>query len=171
MDIKDLPFRLDDRTAGFFAGLVGACQRSKAKLQGSIGSVILLFDGKDTADVRCDFTSEFMQLHYPLRAVADGNDELKAWLKNLHATLEQNRGNLRPVVPRCFISVKVFYDGNVEYYLTYMCAHPDNSLAQDMPQGTLYARESVAFRTEAGATVKKQPVAKDATQEAAWLNE
>jgi len=168
MDLQDLPFRLDETTNQFFAGLMEACIRSKAKIQGMMGgSIVITFGARDVIDVRCDFTSEFAQLHYPLRAVADDNDELKAWLKNLHKKLEQNKGELRPVVPRCFISVKIYYDGTVEYYLTYMCAHPDDSLAQDMPQGSLYARESLAFAN----TTQRSAVAKEATKEVAWLDE
>jgi hypothetical protein len=142
--VEDFPFRLDEHTLSLVSDIISALARHNSRLQSQTrgGSASVLFDKekvKGVQDVNVTFDPEGMLLQYPLQAIRR-DEQIRAWMNTFHAQLQKQKGSpLTPDKGRCFVTVKAFYNGQIHYYLTYMVAYPDNSLAQDTPQGALYA--------------------------------
>ena len=141
MDEKTFPFRLDARTSAFIADLIGIMQNHDLRLSSRAGAVTIQFLNKGTQSGTIDseiaFTPNGVQMNLSMNAVAKNNPASATWLRQYHAFISRNR-QLTPVPSRCSVTVEGRVDGQLKYYLTYMVAHEDGSLAQDMPQGRLY---------------------------------
>lgn len=148
MKLDTFPFRLDQNTLSLVSGLLSALMSHNAKLQSHArgGGLSVLFDKsktKGTMDVNVTFTDEAIILQYPLQALRK-DSKIRSWLNAYHAHLQKTKKDtLTPVMSRCFVTVKAFYTGQLQYYLTYMVSYPDDSIAQETPQGALYASEGL----------------------------
>jgi hypothetical protein len=154
MDEQSFPFRLDARSRAFLANLVGVLQSHDARFSSQAGGVQLQFLNKGanptTIDAPIAFTGQGLQMNVPLNAVAKTSPQSAKWLRAYHSFLSKGRGeDFSPVPQRCSVTVEARTDGQLRYHLTYMVAHKDGSLAQDTPQGLLYATEALG----AGAVV------------------
>ena len=148
MDEQSFPFRLDARSRAFLANLVGVLQSHEARFSSQAGGVQLQFLNKGTNPTTIDapvaFTGKGLQMNVPLNAVAKTNTQSAKWLRQYHSFLSKSRGQaFTPVPQRCSVTVEARVDGQLKYHLTYMVAHEDGSLAQDTPQGLLYATEAL----------------------------
>jgi len=147
MDINAFPFKVDDRTHTFLSAFVTASRQSQCRIQSLInGTCSILFDkNKDGGlDGNIAFTHEAIKIQYTVKSIASKDPEVASWLNKYHSTLQkQKKDTLTPIVNRCFVEVHAFYDGRLEYYLTYMVAHSDESISQDTAQGTLYNRSGL----------------------------
>jgi hypothetical protein len=148
MQVENFPFRLDDNTYKTISGLIQALSDNDAFLTSiSRGNVVLMFRNKTASamDVEMSFFEEGIQLSYPMTPLAKSSEKISAWLKNLHGEIQKHVGEgneVTPHVPWCHVAVKAFYEGRIEYYITYMVKYTsDNTVAQDTPQGALYATE------------------------------
>ena len=172
MQEETFPFRLDPRTQRTISGLVALMVREKFNFQATVGRTQMLFLDKDSGipiDTPISFSSEGVTLSYPLNAVAKYNPQAKQWLQKYHQFLVSKRGNLTPVSERCGVTVEAKYDGQLKYYLSYMTAHDDGSMAQDMPQGKLFATEPLFLQAEpALPEPASEPV--PAAEPAGWLD-
>jgi hypothetical protein len=123
----------------------------RAKLQSlTQGQCSLLFD-KTTGspDANIIFTHEGITLQYSLMSVAKLDEGTRLWLNHYHAFLEkQKKQKMTPVLPRCNVIIKASLNGTLQYFLTYMVQYPDESIAQDTAQGSLYATEGLGINIE-----------------------
>jgi hypothetical protein len=127
--------------------LITALRAHDARIQSLVqGRCSILFDKKHgVPDVNVTFLPEGLSLEYGLKSVANSNKDAAQWLNQYHAFLsKQKKDTLSPVEPRCTVMVKVGYNGMIQYFLTYMVAHSDNSLAQDTAQGALFHSEGLS---------------------------
>ena len=149
MDIKQFPFRIDDRTHVFLSGLVTASNQSGGKIQSLVnGTCSILFEKRNGLglDGNIAFTPEAVKIQYTISSITKQNKEVAGWLNRYHAFLQKSKNDaLVPIVNRCFVEIHAFYDGRLEYYLTYMVAHSDESIAQDTAQGSLYHRGGLSI--------------------------
>lgn len=141
MDINKFPFRLDERTHAFLSGLIAISSQSGCKLQSMVhGTAVILFDKELGPGIDCNvaFTPDAIKLQYTLKSISK-DKAVSNWLNQYHSGLQkQKNATLVPVINRCFVEVHASYDGRLQYFLTYMVAYPDESIAQDTPQGKLY---------------------------------
>lgn len=153
MEVSTFPFRIDERTHNFLSGVVSSAINNGCRMQSLVqGQCSLLVDKKEGKglDGNIIFQPDGVVLTYPIRAVAKQDRNSAKWLNNYHSFLQKSRKSVfEPVMPRCIVTVKAFYDGRLEYYLTYMVAYEDESIAQDTPQGALYARDSLSIKRTA----------------------
>jgi hypothetical protein len=173
MQEESFPFRLDQRTHRTVSGLVALMVREKFNFQATVGRTQMLFLDKEEGipiDAPVSFSSEGITLSYPLNAIAKYDLQSKTWLRQFHQYLVSKRGNLVPVSERCGVAVEARYDGQIKYHLTYMTAHDDGSLAQDMPQGKLYAVEPLFLHAEPAEPAPASEPA-PAKEPASWLGE
>lgn len=147
MDVKGFPFRIDERTHVLLSGLIGALNSSNARMQSLMqDQCVITFDKSvgNGVDTMARFTKDGLILRYALSTIVKNNQDISGWLNGMHGKLQkQKKDQLKPVLNRCFVDVIASYNGTVNYYLTYMVAHSDESIAQDTPQGSLYATESL----------------------------
>lgn len=148
MDESTFPFRVNDRTKQFLSALVGVFQAYDVRLASPASGVQVQFQNKgtdrSTVDAPVAFTQDGLQMAIPMNAVAKSNPQAMQWLRQYHEHIQRSRGQTLNAVPqRCRVVVEARVDGQLKYYLTYMVAHEDGSLAQDMPQGRLYATEAL----------------------------
>jgi hypothetical protein len=148
MDESTFPFRVSGRTKEFLSALVGAFQAYDVRLASSAGGVQIQFQNKgterDTVDAPVAFTQEGLHMSLAMNAVAKSSPQAMTWLRQYHDYIQQSRSQTLTAIPqRCRVVVEARVDGQLKYYLTYMVAHDDGSLAQDMPQGKLYATEAL----------------------------
>jgi len=173
MQEETFPFRLDTRTRQAISDLAAAMMRHKFSFQGTVGRTQMLFFDKDEGipiDVPINFSTKGVTLDYPMNAVAKYNPESRQWLQKYHQFLVAARGNLDPVPQRCHVTIEADQSGQLRYYLTYMTTHPDGSLAQDMPQGKLYASEPL-FLPASHAEPASMPKPKEPAEPAGWLEQ
>lgn len=176
MDEQSFPFRLDARSRAFLANLIGVLQSNNARFSSAAGGVQLQFLDKGanstTIDAPVAFTTSGLQMNVPMNAVAKTSQKSATWLRQYHSFISKNRSeSFTPVPQRCSVTVEARVDGQLRYHLTYMVAHEDGSLAQDTPQGLLYATEALGA---ASAPVPAQQAASEQTgqaEPAAWLIE
>ena len=145
MNLNEFPFRVDERTHAFLSDITGAMVRNRCKFQSLVQGQVSLLVQKDKGvglDGNVIFTPEGVVVTYPIKAISSQDRKAAAWLNRYHGFLQkQKKSELRPVINRCFVMVKCFLNGNMEYYLTYLVAYEDESIAQDTAQGALYAKE------------------------------
>lgn len=176
MNEQTFPYRIDLRMKKFLADLIGVMQRNDVRFASHVGGVQIQYLNKGanstTVDTPISFTVYGLQISIPLNAVAKTSPMSSKWLRQYHQYISQSRGqNFTPVPQRCNVTVEARVDGTLKYYLTYMVAHEDGSLAQDMPQGRLYATEAVANIPPAEAAKLAEQAEKTAGQPegASWL--
>jgi hypothetical protein len=149
MEENTFPYRLDDRTRSSLAGLMQVLISSGAQLQSSSMPMTILFTDKEGGvpmDAQLYMSASGISLVYPMNNVAKADPESKAWLNRYNLFI--SRRLKEPAVPaaeRCTVMVEATYGGQLKYYFTYMMRYADNSLAQDMPQGRLYATEPLSM--------------------------
>lgn len=147
MEVNTFPFRLDEHTRAFVGELVSAMSRNGAKIQSLMqGQCALLFDKSipGALDAQMSFGNDGITLSYSLMAIAKIDEPTRSWLNKFHDYLvKQKKSTLTPVLPRCLAQVKISREGVIQYFLTYMVQYPDESIAQETPQGKLYATEGV----------------------------
>lgn len=172
MQVESFPFRLDSRTQETLADLVALMSRREFSFQATVGRTQVLFFNKQEGvpiDVPINFATDFITIHYSLNAIAKYNPTSRKWLQDFHRFLISKHGNLTPVIERCGVSIEARHDGQLRYFLTYMTAHDDGSLAQDMPQGKLYHTESLFMPASPAQPAK--PAASSQPEPAAWLTD
>lgn len=165
MDESTFPFRVDSRTRAFLSALVGALAEHNVRLASPGSGVQVQFqdkgDVRTTIDGPIAFTQDGLQMALPMNAVAKSNPGAMAWLSKYHQFIQSSRGEHFTAIPqRCNVVIEARTDGQLKYYLTYMVTHEDGSLAQEMPQGKLYATEGLF------APPASQPAAQQAGQPA-----
>jgi hypothetical protein len=175
MDESTFPFRVDSRTRLFLSALIGVLAEHDVRLASPAGGVQVQFqnkgtDKRTTVDAPIAFTQDGLQMPLPMNAVAKSNPEAMKWLGQYHNFIQQSRNqNFTAIPQRCNVVVEARTDGQLKYYLTYMVAHEDDTLAQDTPQGKLYATE--ALHVPAPASPASQPAASQPAgqpEQAAW---
>ena len=176
MNESTFPYRVDELTRKFLADLVAILQNSNARFASHSSGVQIQFLDKGTESKTIDgpmaFTQTGLRLTLPMNAVAKTDTKAASWLRKYHDFISRQRNeNFTPVPPACKVIVDAKVDGRLEYYLTYMVAHGDGSLAQDTPQGKLYATEALYSHAPASQPAKQAEQAKPAgpQEEAAWM--
>jgi hypothetical protein len=173
MEPSTFPFRVSERTRQFLADLMVAMSNSNARFSAASGRMYVQFleKGQEPKDIDAAviFTGEGIQLILPMNGVARTNSKSMAWLKKYQGFINQSRGNLVPVSDRCNVLVEATVNGQIKYYFTYMVAHEDGSMAQDMPQGHLYATEGLHTPARQPAQPASQAPAEPA-EAAEWMN-
>lgn len=165
--VESFPFRLDENTLSLVRGLIQTFVSHNARMQSAsrAGEAAILFDKQmagNSIDVNFAFDQDGLILSYPLQAIGKSGG-IRDWMNTFHAQLQtQKKGALTPIKARCFVTVKAFYNGQLHYYLTYMVTHEDNTIAQDTPQGKLYATSSLF------APVASQPAASTQASGGHW---
>ena len=149
MDESTFPYTVDERTRLFLSDLVSLLQSHDVRFASHAGGVQVQFQNKGqqrtTVDAPLAFTQDGVQMAIPMNAVAKSNAGALEWLRKYHTFLENSRGESFTAIPqRCNVVVEARVDGQIRYYLTYMVAHEDRSLAQDTPQGKLYKTEALS---------------------------
>ncbi len=160
MKLETFPYRLDSHTRSLLASFVSMLAGHKAKLQSlTQGQCSLLFDKTVGApDANIIFTSEGISLQYSLMSIAKKDDSTKLWLNKYHKFLEvQKKNPLVPVLPRCTVLIKTSLTGTIQYFLTYMVQYPDESIAQDTAQGSLYATEGLGVDAASPSPAASEP--------------
>ena len=178
MDESTFPYRVDDRTRLFLSGLISIMQEHNVRLAAPAGRVQLQFLDKGTQSTTIDapmsFTPDGIQITLPLNAVAKTSKPARTWLRGYQEFIVRGRNeNLSPVPQRCSVSVEARVDGQIKYYLTYMVSHEDGSLAQNMPQGRLYATEALHIGQKLAEPADQQAStqAGQHAEPAAWLED
>lgn len=176
MEIESFPYRLDTRARNALAGIMQALVLSNAKLQSASTPMTLLFGDKENSlplDAQIWMGAEGIALVYPLNNVAKADPRTLDWLKKYNAFIAQRLTAIAtPAAERCTVMVEATYSGQLKYYFSYMMRYADDSFAQDMPQGRLYATEPLLMSQTAQAEQAKQ--VKQAAQaseqeEISWL--
>lgn len=176
MDENTFPFRVDNRTRSFLSALIGALAEHDVRLASPAGGVQVQFqnkgaDQRTTVDAPIAFTEHGLQMQLAMNAVAKSNPKAMAWLGQYHNFLQSGRGQSFTAIPqRCNVVVEARTDGQLKYFLTYMVAHEDGSLAQDTPQGKLFATEALHVAAPASQPAASQPASQPAgeLEPAAW---
>ena len=172
MEVSTFPFRVSERTRQFLADLMVAMSNSNTRFAASSGKVYVQFLEKGAEPLEIDapviFTQSGIQMVLPMNGVAKTHPESLTWLQRYQNFITQKRGNLVPISDRCNVMVEATADGQLKYYFTYMVAHEDGSLAQDMPQGRLYATEGLHAPARQQAPPAQQAPAQQAS-DAAWM--
>jgi hypothetical protein len=177
MDETTFPYRVDDRTRAFLATLVSVMDESQVRFASHTGGIQVQFLDKGTESATIDapvaFLQEGLRMVLPMNAVAKTNPKAAGWLRKYHQYLENTRREqFTPLPTLCKVTVEAKVDGRLEYYLTYMVAHSDDSPAQNTPQGKLYATEPLYGKQAskpAGKPASKQR--QDVVEEASWMDE
>lgn len=176
MDESTFPFRVDGRTREFLSALVGVLQAYDVRFASRAGGVQVQFQNKGqdrtTVDAPIAFTQDGLQMAIPMNAVAKSNKKALDWLRSYHDFIQRSRNKQFTAVPqRCNVVVEARVDGQMKYYLTYMVSHEDGSLAQDMPQGRLYATEALHASPANSRPASQQASYEQAgpQEQAAWM--
>jgi len=175
MNENTFPFRLDERGRAFLSALVGVMQQYDARFASHSGGVQVQFLEKGTSsrtiDAPISFTQDGAQMSIPLNAVAKTHPQSREWLKRYQAFVNKSRGEqMEPVPQRCYVMVDARADGQLRYHLTYMVSHGDGSLAQDMPQGYLYATEALNAAASVPASKPASSKPRQQQERASWLD-
>lgn len=177
MDETTFPFRIDGRTKLFLSALAGVLSEHDVRFASSAGGVHAQFQNKGenrtTIDAPLAFTQDGLQMSMPMNAVAKSNPSALAWLRKYHDHLQRSRGESFEAVPqRCSVVVEARTDGQLRYYMTYMVTHEDGSLAQEMPQGKLFATEALfAAPASQQAGSKQAGQRANEPEQAAWITQ
>lgn len=162
MDVKTFPFRLDKHTRALMTALIGALASHDARIQSLVrGECTILFKKKhDVPDINVVFLPSGIMFQYSLKTIAAKNPEVVKWLNSYHTFVSgQKKDTMKPVPQQCFVQVQAGYNGMLQYFLTYMVAYPDESIAQDTAQGALFASEGIGISMPAN---QQELVASDA---------
>lgn len=147
MEISTFPFRVSERTRQFLADLMFAMSNSNARFAAASERIHMQFLDKGSEPTEIDapvrFTKDGVQVVLTMNGVAKTSPESLEWLKRYQSFIVQSHGNMVPISNRCHVMVEATASGQIQYYFTYMVAHEDGTLAQDMPQGRLYATEGL----------------------------
>lgn len=145
MEVETFPYRLDVRARDALAGIMQALVLSNSKLQSASTPMTLLFSDKEDGqplDAQIWMGSDGIALVYRMNNVAQTDPKILDWLKKYNAFITRSlKASATPAAERCTIMVEATYGGQLKYYFSYMMRYEDESLAQDMPQGRLYATE------------------------------
>lgn len=177
MDEKSFPYRLDARTRGILAGIMQVLIAGGATLQSPGASPItILFDNKDRGvpmDAPVYATNKGIALVYRMNNVAQAHPQTMDWLKKYNSYISRRlKAPATPAAERCTVMVEATYEGQVNYYFTYMLRYEDDSLAQDTPQGLLVATEPLmlaASQQATRATPAQQAAGGQKIETASWI--
>jgi hypothetical protein len=151
MDEKSFPYRLDNRARSVLAGMMLALIQGDGLLQSSQMPITLLFENKENGlplDSPIYMMRDGIRVSYRLNNIADTCPKCLDWLKKYNQFISGRlKSSAVPAAERCMVQIEAGYDGTLKYYFYYMMRYEDNSLAQDMPQGILFATEPL-FRAE-----------------------
>ncbi len=170
MEIETFPYRLDARARDALAGVMQALVQSNSKLQSASTPMTLLFSDKEDGlplDAQIWMGTDGIALVYRMNNVAQTDPKILDWLKKYNAFVTRSlKSAALPAAERCTVMVEATYNGQLKYYFSYMMRYADESLAQDMPQGRLYATEPLHM-----SQAQQAPQAKQAGQqeEISWL--
>lgn len=180
MQVETFPYRVDDRTRIFLSSIIGALQVSNARITSPGRGINVQYLDKNPGsalpiDGPIAFMKDGVQIIHMMQAVAKSSDSARTWLRRFNeyisgASVRQGKGPLMPVAQRSFVLVEARYDGSMKYYMTYMAAHEDETLAQDTPQGRLYATEALATPQQPQAIQQTQAASKPA-EDALWMKD
>lgn len=173
MDIDTFPYRLDVRARDALAGIMESLVLSSAKLQSASTPMTLLFSDKEDGqpmDAQIWMGSDGIALVYRMNNVAQTDPKILDWLKKYNAFVTRSlKSAATPAAERCTIMVEATYGGQLKYYFSYMMRFEDESLAQDMPQGRLYATEPLHMSHAAQAKQAKRAEPASQQEEISWL--
>ena len=176
MEVETFPYRLDVRARDALAGIMQALVLSNSKLQSASTPMTLLFGDKEDGqplDAQIWMGGDGIALVYPMNNVAQTDPKILDWLKRYNAFLTRSlKSAALPAAERCTVMVEATYGGQLKYYFSYMMRYEDESLAQDMPQGRLYATEPLhmSHAVQAQQTEQAKQAEKVSQQEEiSWL--
>lgn len=173
MQVETFPYRINERTKKFLFDLISILVENDVRLAATTSRTQILFLNKGgdstTIDLPITFGNQGVTATIALNAVAKMDHDSGVWLRSFHQFTLKSKPDVVPVVERCHVTVEARFDGTLKYYLTYMVAHKDGSLAQDMPQGRLYATESLAASRLASRQQASEPAQDAGGPVAAWL--
>lgn len=173
MDIATFPYRLDTRARDALAGIMQALVLSNSKLQSATTPMTLLFADKEDGlplDAQIWMSAEAIALIYRMNNVAQTDPKVLDWLKKYNAFITRSlKSPALPAAERCTVMVEATYGGQLKYYFSYMMRYEDESLAQDMPQGQLYATEPLHMSHAAQAERAGQAEQASQQEEISWL--
>jgi len=111
-------------------------------------------------------TPDGMAIRYPLNNVAKSDPKTMEWLRQYHSSLSNVlKAPGTPAAELSVVMIEATYNGQLKYYLTYMVRYADQSLAQDTPQGRLYATEPLLLARSPASLATPAPQAQLASED------
>lgn len=168
-----IPWDISERQYRVLSGIFLTLYNNNSSIESLGREVPLLFHERDQdeVDTVISFNSDSIVARFMLQPIAIASNEVKSWLGSYHERLKQRlrSDDIKPVIENCFIEIH-FSEQGVRYFLTYICAHADNSLAQGVPQGLLFRQRPLNF---SGVGNQQMPAPRQKRErpgkEAAWI--